>query len=194
MHSRHPELTAALGRMLDKLHGILQGSGYDGQPIRMFLAGGMAAHFYCGTRYTEDVDASFSARFLFTASDLVVDYERQDKTRSLLYFDANYNENFGLIHPDYREDAVEWQGIGNEERLVHLHVLTPVDLAVSKISRFGEQDQDDILALASRRLITPETLKKRAEEAMEYYVGNLDWPSFNLREICQRIAAMNFQE
>jgi hypothetical protein len=126
MHTLHPELTRAMSAMLEKLDGFLRAGGYGGEPVRMFLAGGMAMHFHCGTRYTEDVDASFSARVLVPAQDLTVDYIREDGTPSALYFDANYNDSFALMHPDYRDNAQEWQGIGNEQRLVQLYVLTPL--------------------------------------------------------------------
>ena len=91
MHTPHPELTRAMSAMLEKLDGFLRAGGCEGEPVKMFLAGGMAMHFHCGARYTEDVDASFSARLLVPAHDLTVDYVREDGTPSALYFDANYN-------------------------------------------------------------------------------------------------------
>lgn len=187
MHSRHSELTGALAEMMDKLHDYLLKGGYNGDPIRMFLAGGMAVHYHCGTRYTEDVDASFSARVIFPADDLTVDYLRQDGSPSTLYFDANYNDGFALMHPDYRDDAMPWLGIGNEKRLVHLYVLTPVDLAVSKIGRFGEQDRADIKALFQAGLFSAEELKSRATEALDCYVGNLDYVRTSIRLICEEL-------
>jgi hypothetical protein len=62
-----------MGQMLDKLDAHLRSGGYEGEPIRMFLAGGMALHYHCGARYTEDVDASFSARLLVPARELTVE-------------------------------------------------------------------------------------------------------------------------
>ena len=49
-----------------------------------------------------------------------------------------------------------------------------MDLAVSKLSRFSEQDQDDIRALARHGLITAAALRRRAETALPDYVGNLE--------------------
>ena len=189
MHSLHLELTHALGAMLDKIDAFLKHGGYLGPPIRMYLAGGMAVHFHCGTRYTEDVDASFSARILFPADNLTVDYLREDGTPSTLYFDANYNDGFALMHPDYKDDAVPWQGIGNENRLVHLYVLNPLDLAVSKITRFGDQDRADIRALGAAGYFTANELRLRADEAMNYYVGNLDYVRTSIHLICEELDA-----
>ncbi len=187
MHQLHPELTRAMAAMLDKLDAHLRTGGYAGDPVRMFLAGGMALHYYCGTRYTEDVDASFSVRLLVPARELTVDYLREDGAPSSLYFDANYNDTFALMHPDYRENAVEWVGLGNELRLVQLFVLSPLDLAVSKISRFAEQDREDIVSLARGGYFTPVQLKAHAMEALDYYVGNLDYVRLSIDLICEEI-------
>jgi len=188
MHPLHPELTAALSAMLDKLDAWLRSGDYAGEPVKMFLAGGMALHFHTGARYTEDVDASFSARLLVPSRELTVDYVRADGSPSTLYFDANYNTTFALLHPDFQENAVEWQGIGNERRLVHLYVFSPLDLAVSKISRFASQDRDDILLLAARGYFTAEQLKAHAVEALDYYVGNTHWVRGTIDLICEDIA------
>ena len=173
-----------MGAMLGKLDALLRGGGYAGEPVKMFLAGGMALHFHCGARFTEDVDATFSARLLLPLNELTVDYRREDGTPSALYFDANYNDTFALMHPDYRKNAVEWQGIGNETRLVQLFVLTPLDLAVSKLSRFSPQDRADIALLASRGLFTAEELRRYALEALDYYVGNTAWVRGTIEQVC----------
>jgi len=188
MHTLHPELTNAMSAMLNKLDSSLRSGGYTGAPVSMYLAGGMAVHYHCGTRYTEDVDASFSARLLISAKDLTVDYVREDGVPSTLYFDANYNDTFALMHPDYRESSVEWEGIGNETRCVHLRVLAPLDLAVSKISRFSEQDQADIHSLADAGLIAPDKLRAHALEALDYYVGNTAWVRGTIDIICSEIS------
>jgi hypothetical protein len=91
------------------------------------------------------------------------------------------------MHPDYRENAVEWTGIGNERRKVHLYVLTPLDLAVSKISRFSPQDREDILLLARARLLTSGGLRRHALGALDYYVGNTEWVRGTIEIICEEI-------
>ena len=185
MHTLHPELTRAMSAMRDKLDGFLRSGGYSGEPVRMYLAGGMAMHFHCGARYTEDVGASFSARLLVPAQDLTVDYLREDGTPSSLYFDANYNDTFALMHPDYRDNAQKWDGIGNEDRLVQLFIVNPLDLAVSKLSRFSPQHRHDILLLALRRLFTAVELRNQAAEALDYDVGDTSWLRHNIEEVCE---------
>ena len=148
-----PELTAALGEMLDRMDASLRASGYTGVPVIMYVAGGIAVNYHCGTRYTEDVDASFSQRFVLP-KNLTVNYRRRDGNDAFIYFDSNYNTSFALLHEDFEERSCEWEGIGNEKRLVQLRVLSPLDLAVSKLARFSEQDQMDIAALAAENYFT----------------------------------------
>lgn len=187
MHDLHPELKKAMSPLMDKLDAVLRTSSYSGEPLQMYLAGCMAVHYHCGTRYTEDVDASFSHRFQLPYKELVVEYLREDQTRSSIYLDPTYNDTFALLHPEHREASVEWQGIGNERRLIHLRVFCPVDLAVSKLSRFTEIDQQDIRDLARQRYFTSPELQKRATGALDYYVGDTRWIHLNLRQISDEI-------
>jgi hypothetical protein len=187
MPSPHPELAAALSAMLDRIDAWLREGGFSGNPVQMYLAGGMAVNYYCGSRYTEDVDATFSARLLVPSRDLAIDYLRHDGSPSTLYFDANYNDTFALMHPDYRDDSIPWDGIGNENRLIQLRVLTPVDLAVSKISRSSTQDLEDIRQLASLGVFSAVDLKTRAFEALDFYVGNTIWVRGTIERICETL-------
>lgn len=187
MHNLHPELTQAMSCMMDRIDAFLRESGFSGEPVKMYLAGGMAVHYHCGTRYTDDVDATFSQRLLLPFEELVVEYMRETGKQSCIYFDTNYNDTFAPVHPDHRDACVEWEGIGNERRLIHLLVFCPVDLAVSKLSRFSANDQADILALAQHRHFTSKQLQNRAIEALHYYVGDTRWIRLNLEQISQEI-------
>ena len=53
-----------------------------------------------------------------------------------------------------------------------VRVLAPLDLAVSKLSRFSDLDREDIETLAREKKIDAKSLRKRAEEALGGYVGD----------------------
>ena len=53
------------------------------------------------------------------------------------------------------------------------YLLSPIDLAGSKLSRFTGQDRDDILDLAKSGLINAESLKARAENSLVDYIANI---------------------
>lgn len=182
-----PNLTEALHAVVDKIDATVRAGGYSGAPISMYLAGGLAMHYYSRSRYTHDIDASFSHRLLLPTKELATKFTEPGGKSAILYFDSNYNPSFALMHPDYQRDAREWSGVGNDQRIVKLHVLSPVDLAVSKLSRLSEQDRQDIHTLAALGLITVPALRKRAAEALDYYIGNKAPLLANIEEVCRAI-------
>jgi hypothetical protein len=168
----------ALAKGLRELFGQLEERLSLSCPIHVYLAGGMAVHLYTASRVTTDVDAEFSSR-VFIPSDLMVNVALEDGTQETLYFDTNYNSSFALIHENYQEDAIALDlGTGQ----IRLHVLSPVDLAVSKIARFAHNDQEDIAALVRLGLTTADEIEQRATSALGGYVGGLFMLRMNLRD------------
>jgi hypothetical protein len=186
MNKAFPELSQALSQLLDQMDGSIRRGGYDGDPITMYLAGGMAVNYYCGTRYTEDVDAFYTRRLHLGPCE--VNYRHRDGKPSFLYLDNIHNPTFGLPHEHQDRDAVEWTGIGNEKRKLHLFVLSPVDLAVTKISRYSPQDCEDILALANAGLISADLLRNRATEALGDHIGDRTPVMTSIDLICRQIS------
>jgi hypothetical protein len=158
------------------------------EPIEMYLAGGAAIHFYTGARMTDDVDAAFNRRILLPADTAVIYRDSEGRARSV-YFDATYNESYSLLHEDAHQDAVPLRLEGIEG--ARILVLQPVDLAVSKLARFGEIDRQDILQLARDGLISANALRKRAEEALLDYVGNPESIRTSLDLACRDIEALD---
>ena len=120
-----------------------------------------------------DIDASFSHRIVLP-ENLEVSYRDADGGARLLYFDRQYNDAFALMHENAQEDSVPLSLKGIDTAVLDVRLLSALDLAVSKISRFSSQDREDIAALARHGLIRASALRRRAEEALGGYVGNLD--------------------
>ena len=162
----------AFAEVLSRIQQTLQGSGPDVFPIRMYIAGGAALHLLTGARVSEDVDAVFSKRVLLN-DDIEVAYRDADGRARLLYLDRNYNDTLGLLHENAHKDARPVDVPGIDKQLIDVRVLAPIDLAVSKLSRFADQDREDILLLAKEGFIDAAALRKRAEQALAGYVGDL---------------------
>jgi hypothetical protein len=167
------EYIAAFREGVSRIAAALTGAPRRQLPVRMYVAGGAAMHFYTGERISEDVDAVFSHRIALPAN-LEVSYRDADGAARLLYFDRQYNDSFALLHEAAHDDSVPLAIDGIDPAIVEVRLLAPVDLAVSKIARLSDQDRNDIAALARRGLVTPRALRRRAEEAMAGYVGELD--------------------
>lgn len=147
-------------------------------PLQVYLAGGMAVHLYTATRVTTDVDAEFGSR-IFVPGDLIVDVTLEDGSRQSVHFDTNYNASFALMHEDYLHDAIPLDfGVPN----IALHVLSPVDLAVSKIARFAGNDKEDIEALVRLGLVNADAMEERASNAIAGFVGGQALLLLNLRD------------
>ena len=165
------------------------GSKRGATPVIACVAGGAALHFYTGIRVSKDIDAKLMARVLLDPSDLQVAYRDADGHARLLYFDTQYNDSFALLHHDAYDDAVPIALAGVDPRRLEVKLLTPLDLAVSKLSRFSEHDQLDIRALARERLIDATQLRRRAEEALPDYVGKLDRIKTSIDIACRLVGA-----
>jgi hypothetical protein len=137
----------------------------------MYVAGGAALYLLTGERVTEDIDATFSKRVLFD-EEIEVSYRDPDGRARLMYLDRNYNDTLGLLHEKAYEDSKPVDVPGIDKNLLEVRVLSPVDLAVTKLARFTDQDREDIQLLATKGLIDSVSVRTRAEEALGSYVGN----------------------
>ena len=148
------------------------------KPLNVHLAGGMAVYLYCVSRVSTDVDAEFGGRLLIP-SDLIVNIEMEDGSTEPMYFDTNFNPSFALLHEDYLDDAIP---LDLSLKHIRLNVLSPLDLAVSKIARFQDPDREDIAALVRQGLTTADAIERRATEAMGGFVGGLPMLKLNIRD------------
>lgn len=142
-------------------------------PVRMYVAGGAALHFYTGERVSRDIDAVFS-HLVALPEDLQVAYRDADGAARLLYFDRQYNHTLSLMHEDAQQDSLSLALPGVDTGRLDVRLLAPVDLAVSKFSRFSTQDRSDLLSLARHQQVRAAPLRLRAEEALAGYVGSVE--------------------
>lgn len=147
-------------------------------PMTVYLAGGMAVHLYTASRVTTDVDAEFAARVMLP-EHLMVEVTLEDGSPQVIYLDTNYNPTFALMHEDYQEDSV---AVDLGLKYIRVRILTPTDLAVSKIARLAPNDREDIRTLVHFGLTTADDIESRATEALSGYVGGIEMLRLNLRD------------
>ncbi|MES2977332.1 MAG: DUF6036 family nucleotidyltransferase [Pseudomonadota bacterium] len=116
---------------------------------------------------------------MFIPRDLTVEVTLEDGRHELIYFDTNYNSTFALMHEDYLDDSIEVDfGLSH----ICLKVLSPVDLAVSKIARFADPDKEDIACLVRLGLVSADEIENRATSALARFVGGQAMLLLNLRD------------
>jgi len=108
-----------------------------------------------------------------------VSVKLEDGSEEELHFDTNYNSSFALMHEDHLLDAIPIDfGIDG----VDIRVLSPVDLAVSKIARFSDSDKRDIESLVFHRLTHSSEIQQRAMDALGGFVGGEAMLKYNIRD------------
>ncbi len=178
---------AAFQKIARRISDSLSGAPEFTLPVKMFVAGGAAVHFYTGDRISKDIDAAFSHRIVLPA-DLEVSYRAPDGAAQLLYLDRQFNEKFALLHQNAYSESVPLELEGINRELLDVRLLAALDLAVSRISRFADQDKDDLTSLTKRGLIGSNALRARAEDAVKNYVGNLKELQTSIDLACNLVA------
>lgn len=142
--------------------------------IRAYIFGGCAVHIHTNSRGSNDIDVEFNSTRWLNRQEVIVtkpavEYEAGGRTMRLV-LDQNFTTMLGPLHEDYQEDAIPLQRDEAASPL-WIYVVTPEDLAVSKLGRFGDGDREDILTLLRMRKMTVESFTKRAKEAISLLCG-----------------------
>jgi len=104
-----------------------------------------------------------------------------------LYFDTNYNPMFSLMHEYYQEDAVE---LDLNLDFIRVFVLSPLDLAISKLARYADNDREDVDALIRSGLVAADELEQRGVEALSGFIGGKTMVRLNLEEAVAQARAI----
>lgn len=173
-----PELEAHIAALAKR-------SGPLKQPVHAFLAGGIAVNYYTGYRMSDDVDIQWSRRVAIPPDLQVFEVVNKDDPTdiSVVSMDGAFGDYLGSFHPDWQADAPSIARYGD----IVLHVITPLDLAVSKIARWQDRDREDIDALAAAGLIKAADVEKRGQEAIEYWVGDTTFIYHNLNDAVEMV-------
>lgn len=154
--------------------------------VKAYLFGGCAFHIHTNARGSNDIDVEFNSAKWVTGKDVVISKQfvtyQDEGVRRQVSLDSNFTPMLGPLHEDYTEDAIQLQTRFKDSPL-WIYVVTPEDLAVSKLGRYSERDRDDILTLLRRNKMTLDSFENRAAEAISYYVGNASVVKSHLRQV-----------
>ena len=166
--------------LIEHLSELARRLGQLAEPVQAWLAGGFAVHYYTRHRVSRDVDIKWSHRILIPPDmqAFEIDMPGSAAGTQIVVMDGGFADVFGSFPPEWEERSQEVHRFDN----MVLHVIDPVDLAVSKVARFSERDREDIRELAERGLIDPDTFAKRADAALDYYIGDLTFVRHNLAD------------
>jgi len=136
-------------------------------PVKAYLTGGGAVHYYCNSRVSDDVDLIMQYTVKIP-KDLFVVWLNDEGTLEQVHYDHTYNSTFGLLHEDYEDRAIHMITIDNK---FEINLLSPEDLIISKLVRFAQNDEEDILNIIKTGKVDKELLHELAEDAISVGVG-----------------------
>lgn len=174
------EPSTALGRALVDFFDVLEPVFAKGDKgtFQVIVFGGCAVHILTRARGSADVDAEVSSHGYADRSEIIAllgedayVFTDDDGLSQMLEFDTSFNTTLGPLHEDY-EDRVIRLVRGSSVPNVEVYVAGAIDVAISKLGRFGARDQDDIQALLRLPQVNVEEFERLASEAIDYYVGN----------------------
>lgn len=174
-------------RILPLLKGAPPGT------VKVYLFGGCAVHLLTHYRGSEDIDAEIEAAKLVRDQDLLAvfsvpeEYEDHGWLKEV-YLDYRFNNALCPLHEDYRDRAIPVEGFP-EVFPLHVFVAAGVDIAISKLGRFSDQDHRDIQKLIETGRVDVKQFISLATEAIDYAVG-LKGPMLG----CLRLAVCDYLE
>jgi len=129
--------------------------------VEIVLIGGVAVLLSGVTsRVTEDID-------ILAAGDMV----RVLREAGALRFPIQpVADSFLCLHPDYRKACIPVRELSFPPK-IRVYRLSPLDLAISKLSRFQQVDVEDIRAIIKKEQISKKRLLQRYATARAYYTN-----------------------
>lgn len=169
LHLQTP-LAQAVRQLFDRALPLL--AGRRSRTVKIYVFGGCALHMLTNARGSADIDAEIQAsehllrdeiRAVYAAPE---DYE-QDGLDLSVVFDQQFNNSLCPLHEDYDARAILLPG--QECSPLQVFIAHPIDLAISKLGRFTERDQDDINLLIRSGKLNLKEFDRLAKEAIDYY-------------------------
>lgn len=136
-------------------------------PVKAYLTGGGAVHYYCNSRVSDDIDLIMQYAVKIP-EDLFVVWLNEEGTLEQVHYDHTYNSTLGLLHEDYEDRAVLMTTIDEK---FEINLLSPVDLIISKLSRFAQNDVEDIINIIKTGKVDKDELFELATDAISVGVG-----------------------
>ncbi len=151
-------------------------------PVKAYLTGGGAVHYYCNSRVSDDVDLIMQYTVKIP-EDLFVVWQNDEGTLEQVHYDYTYNSTFGLLHEDYEDRAVHMITIDEK---FEINLLSPVDLIISKLTRFAQNDEEDIVNIIKTGKVDKDELFELATDAINVGVGfQKNFVEINLQHVME---------
>jgi hypothetical protein len=176
--------TSFKGAIIEMMQEIAKAipNSHKQTPVKAYLTGGGAVHYYCNSRVSDDVDLIMQYTVKIP-EDLFVVWLNEEGTLEQVHYDYTYNSTFGLLHEDYEDRAVHMITI---EDKFEIYLLSPEDLIISKLIRFAQNDEEDISNIIKTKKVDKNLLYELAKDAISVGVGfQKNYVEINLEQVME---------
>ncbi|MAI37683.1 MAG: DUF6036 family nucleotidyltransferase [Alteromonas sp.] len=139
--------------------------------VKVYIFGGCAVHMYTNARGSNDLDVEVEATEKLDIHSLAVELDTvyfTDPVDGLSQLDLDDTFQIGItpvVFPDYKHRAIP---LNEGKQKLHIYLVSPLDIVVSKLSRCATDDIKDIVEIYKRGSFTLDEFKDAANEALDY--------------------------
>lgn len=138
------------------------------EPVRAYLTGGGAVHYYAHKRVSDDIDLIMQYAVKVPEDLFVVWLNEKSGNLEQVHYDYNYNSTLGLLHEEYELRATPLITIDDK---FQISLLSPEDLMISKLVRFAQNDEEDIKSIIETGQVDKILFESLARDAIAVGVG-----------------------
>lgn len=141
--------------------------------IKAFIFGGCAIHLFTNVRGSDDVDIEISSAKKLDTHSLILEvddvyYSDPLEGDKVLSLDDTFNVGLPTLHPDYKERVIP---LSTGNTVLHVYLVSAIDIAISKLERCQADDVTDIVALYKKGYFTLDEFEELAIEASGYSIN-----------------------
>ena len=168
--------------------------------IDVYISGGSAMSFYNPTRATLGLDIEVKSK---NKKVLIPSLELNNADMILpnmhkLYIDSIFHPRFYIMSKDYISNSIPIDIFKYEkDNIVTIkpYIISPIDLILSKLSRWSANDQNDVYSLIENHFVVKEQLKDEIELALAFttigYIDNANKLNNNINECLDMFQKVN---
>ena len=168
--------------------------------IDVYISGGSAMSFYIPNRATLGLDMEVKSN---NKKILIPQLELNHTDMILpnmqkLYIDSVFHPKFYIMSKDYIRNSISVDIFKHEKDnivIIKPHIISPLDLILSKLIRWSANDQNDVYLLIENNCVVKEQLKNEIEVVLTSatigYIDNANRLNNNINECLDMVQNFN---
>lgn len=182
------------------LHSLKEFNKDNKLIINVYISGGSAMSFYNSTRETLglDMEVKFQNKKVLIPSLELNHTDIILPNMQKLYIDSIFHPQFYIMSKNYISNSIPIDIFKYEKNnivIIKPYIISPLDLILSKLTRWTPNDQNDVYLLIENHFVIKEQLKDEIELALASaiigYIDNTNRLNNNINECLDMFQNLN---